>query len=211
MKKLYKFILWFLFISFVVGGMASTLGIEETLEQRLQADLQVSESFSVILAAAFEDVGIENYERIIHDPLLDNAHELSEEGFRIKTPSADNVILYLKEEGNFIKIKYANAPLFADGKVLDKIENNVLSDDQKADLQMQTREIVKQLLAFPDTASFPLIDGWKYAIIDGESIVQGYVDSENAYKQSIRVEFQAKYKAGALTSLILDNKEYVKK
>lgn len=211
MKKLYKYTLWLIFISIVFGGMATTLGIDETTEQRLQNDLLVSENFSVILSAAFEDVGISNYERIVHDPMLDNAHGFDEKGFRIKTPNVENVILYLKEDGNFIKIKYANTPLFADGKVLDKIDGMILTDDQKADLKINTMEVVKQVLAFPNTASFPLIDGWKYGIIDGESVVQGYVESENAYKQTIRTEFQAKYKSGALISLIVGDKEYVKK
>lgn len=209
-----KYLKWFLWVSLFIGifsALGSIMAIEEPLETRLIDDMLISEANAVKLKNILSEVGITDYHTIIHDELLDNAHGLNEKGYRINTNEVKNVILYATEDFSFVKVKYANEVLFNDGKSSGKLASMILTDDQKADLKINTIEAVKQVLTFPDTAKFPLIDGWKYGIIEGESVVQGFVESENAFGQTLKVEFQAKYKANALTSLIVGDTEYIKK
>ena len=209
-----KYLKWFIGISclyILFSSMAKIVEIPDPLEQRLQNDLLISQETALNLKNIFLEIGIDDYDTIINDPLLDNAHGLEENGYRLNTGKINNVIIYLHEELPFFKVKYANQVLYTDGKANGKLTDYMLTEERKTELQFATRNAVTQALMFPETAKFPLIDGWKYAIINEEEIVQGYVESENALKQTLKTEFQAKYKAGAMISLIVGDQEYIKK
>ena len=83
-----------------------------------------------------------------------------------------------------------------------------MTSDERINAIATTRTIIENNLVAPRTAKFGPINAGK---IEGETIVQGYVDSQNSFGANVRSNFQAKYnKDGELKSLIIDGKEMLK-
>lgn len=195
--------------AFMIVGLAIVMIQPQPLENQLAKDLGLDITQATHVKNIMKEVGIEEYTSIIHDEGLDNAHKLGEKGYRMSAMGEKNIILYVTPDAKFVKVKFADKVLFASGSTSTSILGMVFTDKEKADYKTMTELTVKGILRSPSTADFPLLDGWKFGKIDGEVVVQGYVDAENALGAVVRSDFQAKYKAGAVISLIFDGKEYV--
>lgn len=208
-KKFLVFIGFSIIPIFMFAGFMAVLLEPEPLENRLSNDLNLDISQANHVKNIFKQIGIEDYTSIVHDGNLDNVHKLGEKGYRMSNHDAKNIILYITADAKFVKVKYGGEVLYATGSTQNNLLSLVFTDDEKIEYQTKTMLDVKRILISPKTADFPLLDSWKFGKINGEVVVQGFVDAENALGNTIRSDFQAKYKSGALISLIFDGKEYV--
>lgn len=70
-----------------------------------------------------KSVGINEFDSMKADSeSLDGFEGLGSKGYRIKTNSTDNIILYLDSESNVICIRYADKDYYRNGQVLNKFE-----------------------------------------------------------------------------------------
>lgn len=97
--------------------------------------------------------------------------------------------------------------MYKDGKVLSKINDYIVSNEEATTLQIKSQEVIKSILKAPSTAKFPNIFEWRFAKQDGVIIVQSYVDAQNEFGAMLRSEFQIKFKDDQIISLIVDGKE----
>jgi len=181
-----------------------------TPEGKLAKEMGITAEEAIPIFDALSLVGMEDYKKIEHDELLDNAHSEGEKGYRIANDNISNVILYLNPDLAVYQIKYADHVLYENGAKQAIIDDFILTNQQKSDIQFQSQEALKKVLKSPSTAKFPNILEWYIEKVDGEIIVRSYVESENGFGAMIRSEFQLKVKDNTIYSLVLDGKEYLK-
>lgn len=172
-----------------------------------ELDITVEQGESVIKTLV--STGIGEDVKIKHDEGLDNAHFKGEKGYRVDTDEASNVILYMDGKGDIHSIRYGNNTLFENGKTINKLNDYIVTKEEMTDLQIRSQNALKSILKAPSTAKFPNILDWKFGKENGVTIVQSYVDAQNAFGAMIRSEFQLKIKDDKVISLILDGKEYI--
>lgn len=83
--------------------------------------------------------------------------------------------------------------LFEDGKIVDNINNYIISDGEKGQFIYYAKEFVLQGLKAPSTAEFPgtvlEIGEWKVSRNKNVVTVRSYVDSQNSFGAMIRSNF----------------------
>ena len=153
--------------------------------------------------------GVTDISEIKRDNLLDNADFDGEKGYRIKSKTADNVILYLNSDGSVYCLRYADKDLYKDKKVQGKLQDYVVSMDDVNNYQYKCEEAVKSILKSPSTAKFPNYTEWGFAKDAGIITVQGYVDSQNGFGAELRSNFQfiIDTSTDTVQSFIFDGKE----
>jgi len=181
-----------------------------TPNDKLAKEIGISSDEASSILDALKLTGLEDYKKIEHDDLLDNAHFEGEKGFRIEKENVSNVILYLNSDSSVYQLKFADHILYENGTTLAVIDDFILSNQQKSDIQFQSQEALKKVLKSPSTAKFPNILEWSIEKVNGEIIVNSYVDSENGFGAMIRSEFQLKVKDNTIYSLVINGKEYLK-
>lgn len=156
---------------------------------------------------------IEDVESIDRDEGLDNAHFEGETGYRIKTPYANNIILYLDKDKNVSQIRYMDMDFYADKEVKDTMDNYFLSGEEASMLQIKCKKFVQQLLKSPKSAKFPNITEWAMEKNKNIVRVQSYVDAQNGFGAEIRNDFQITINTDTDTveSFILNGEEQIKK
>ena len=156
---------------------------------------------------------IDDVESIDRDEGLDNAHFEGETGYRIKTPYANNIILYLDKDKNVNLIRYMDIDLYADKEVKDTMDNYFLTTDEATNIQIKCQNLVKQLLKAPKSAKFPNILNWEMAKNKNKITAKSYVDAQNGFGAEIRNDFQITINTDTDTveSFILNGEEQIKK
>lgn len=203
MKRFSTFILLFLLCLFTAGCG------EETLQSKLSKDLKVNNEQAAAIEKTLKQAGIEKYDSIQHDEMLDEYDDKPNKGFRISANGTQNIILYLTENGTVYALRYANQNLYKDGKEYYKLATFLLSTEEKIDLQARCERGISTLLVAPSTAKYPGLDGWKFSKDPEKIIVQSYVDSQNSFGAMLRGQFQVTFTSDAakVTSIIFNGKE----
>ncbi len=161
------------------------------------------DTFSAIL----KECGFNGY-TIKRDELLEDLETENSQGFRIKQGNI-NAIVYVKD-GSVYSVKYSDNYLYRNNKVEHTLSEYTITENEKIDLVYKSKETINSILKSPSTAKYPLSDEWKVGKENGNTIVQGYVDSQNDFGATIRSTFQITYKYDTVVSLIFDGQEYIK-
>lgn len=160
-----------------------------------------------------EQCNIENIKEISHDEILDSAYGGNEKGYRLKTDSIGNIVVYLREDSTVLTIKYIDNVLYDNNEVVSKLSDYTFKLDEETNFQINSQKMVKEFLKSPSTADFPNITEWKFHKDREKIMIQSYVDSQNSFGATIRSEFQITLTPDGktATSLIIDGKEYTNK
>ena len=142
------------------------------------------------------------------DELLDDLDGEGTIGIRIKMSNANGTI-YIKD-GAIHSIRYADNYLYKDGIIQHTLSEYTVTYNEKKELILKTQNAINGILKSPSTAKYPLYDSWAVGKINGATIVQGYVDSQNSFGATIRSTFQVTYTNNIITSLIFDGEECIK-
>ena len=180
-----------------------------SMESKITKDLGIAEEQAVSFKDKLSQVGIDDYISFERDELLDNAHFDGEKGYRMKTKDVSNVIVYTNADSSLSQIRYADVDLYVNDEVKSNIKDIIITNDEQTNLQLNSKETIKSILKAPSTAKFPNITEWKFGKTDGVTVIQSYVDAQNAFGAMMRSEFQLKVKDGKVISLIMDGKEYI--
>lgn len=201
-------ILFPLFMFWAIGSIFSEPTYVKNV--KLQNNKNIIESYSmsyVYFSNIVESCGFSDY-TLERDELLDDLDGEGTIDFRIKSGNA-NGIVYVKDSV-IQSVRYADNYLYKDGIVHHTLSEYIVTQDERRNLILNTQNVINIILKSPSTAKYPLFDEWKVGKIDGSTIVQGYVDSQNSFGATIRSEFQVTYKNDTVTSIIFDGEEYIK-
>ena len=209
--KILGFLLIFLFlIPVIVKLVAPQIKLEDQQSTKYEGLNRVQETkINEILSQC----KIEDIESIDRDEGLDNAHFEGETGYRIKTPYANNIILYLDKDKNVSQIRYMDMDFYADKEVKDTMDNYFLSGEEASMLQIKCKKFVEQLLKAPKSAKFPNITEWAMSKNKNIVKIQSYVDAQNGFGAEIRNDFQITINTDTDTveSFILNGEEQINK
>lgn len=111
-----------------------------------------------------------------------------------------------------LEIYFHDVTIYADGKVKAQVSDYYVSKYLRDTYRVNAQLYVDQCLNYPNTAKYPTISGWRFFVLDGYDVVQSSVTAQNAFGVSGTMKFQIKFdrSTGAVVSLILDGKEYIK-
>ena len=176
-----------------------------------------SEEQKTEISNILSDCHIDNIKEITHDEMLQGMFTYTdengygvEEGYRINTNDANNVIVYI-ESGKVIGIKYADNILYDNGEIVSLLTDYIVTSQEWSQITSSSMDYVKSALVSPSTAKFPnrLFDSneWKVWKQDGFVFVQSYVDAQNAFGATIRNNFQLKISGQTVVSFILNGEE----
>lgn len=107
-------------------------------------------------------------------------------------------------------VMFSGITLFKDGKLIEKISDNIPSEKEVQHMQKQVERVVKANLKAPSTAKF---SNFKFRKIHGVGIVSGFVDAQNSFGAMIRTHFSASFdfkQNGTMTKVEIDGNELVK-
>lgn len=191
-------------------GSGNVKNTQNKEEMKISKVINKSPEQTTKIVEVLKEIGIEKIESIESDELLDNAHIEGEKGYRISANGINNIILYTIDDGSVHMVRWADNDLYKDGKIVSKLNDYLLSNKEKSDLQIKSQKAIQGLLKAPATADFPNITQWAFAKKEGIVTVQSYVDAENGFGANIRSEFQLVIDNSTVTSLIFDGQEYIK-
>jgi len=193
-------------IAIASGGNGNSASLKE-IETKTGASSEQSKEIN----NAFVSIGLDKFDTITHDEILDDTEAENSKGYRVKTDFSDNVILYLDSSNKIISIRWADKDIYKDGQALLNLKDYTLTFDEESNYNIDAQDRIKKLLKAPSTAKFPSITKWDFTKDNGVVTVSAYVDSENSFGAMLRSNFQIKYaKDGTILSLIFDGIEYIK-
>lgn len=201
-----------IFLAIIISAAKGGFGSSNTsLLNEIEEKIGVTEENAKTINDTFISIGLEDFDSITHDDILDDTEADNSKGYRIKTSFSDNVILYMDSENKIISIRWADKDFYKDGKVLLDFEDFTMTFDEQSNYNIDAQERVEKILKAPSTAKFPSITKWNFSKSNGVVTLQAYVDSENSYGAMIRSNFQIKYaKDGTIISFIFDGEELIK-
>lgn len=193
----------FLIVSFTVIPMQNEIKKETELREMIEQYVVSYDDFDkTIKDCGFNDYTIERVE-------AEDNYEV--ENSQCFTVQSGNILAYLYTKDNSIySIQYANEYLYKDGQILHTLSEYTMTSSERNLIIDKTKSAISSILKSPSTAKYPWYDEWKVGKENGIIIVQSYVDSQNSFGATIRNNFQVKIKDNQVTSLILDNEEYIK-
>ena len=199
----------FLAVCFCFGMIARVMS--QTPIETIYTQAGMTSEGAEAVRAALTACDIESIDTISHDEMLDNAHFEGEKGYRISSGDTQNIILYTNSDGSVYQLKYADNILYENGAAVSSIKDYTFTIAEISSLQVACEDAVKSILTSPATAKFPNITEWGFSKQNGEIIIQGYVDSENAFGATLRSTFQFTLSAddNTVKSFIFDGQEMV--
>lgn len=194
----------------VVSVNGGSLNNGSNYAKKIENIVEVDSAQAKLINDVLISVGLNSFESITHDEILDEEYGENSTGYRIKTSFSDNVILYLDGSKNVVSIRWADKDFYLNGQALLNFTDYTMAFEEQSNYNIDAQERIKKLLKSPSSAKFPSITTWKFAKDNGVVTVQAYVDSENSFGAMLRAEFQIKYaKDGTIVSLIFDGIEYI--
>jgi len=122
-----------------------------------------------------------------------------------------DVVIWVDNTNKTINsIYFHDQDIYLDGKMITPITDYYVNSSDRDKYRVATQLAITELLNYPDTAEFPAISGWVFEIEDDTIIVQSTVTAKNAFNMESTSTFQAKFVSDSITSLIMDDTEYVK-
>lgn len=164
-----------------------------------------------IIEEQLKECGAGDYDSLIHDELLDEAHKKGETGYRINIDGFE-VIMYINSKSKLYQLKYGDNYLYKKGKVVAKLEDYTFTVNEMTKWQLLCEDKVKSILKSPSTAKFPNITEWGFGKDKDTITIQGYVDSENGFGAELRSKFQfiVNKSDETIESFIFDGEELIK-
>lgn len=195
----------------VVAVSGGKIDNGNSYEKKIENTIQVSAEKSKQINDILESIGLNSFESITHDEILDEEYGENSTGYRIKTSFSDNVILYLDNDKNVVSVRWADKDFYLNGQAVLNFQDYTMTFDEQSNYNIDAQSRIEKLLKSPSTAKFPSITKWNFGKDNGVVTVKAYVDSENSFGAMLRAEFQIKYqKDGTISSLIFDGVEYIK-
>lgn len=172
----------------------------------------MSKEEAVKAISILSELGIDSIDKLEHDKSLDNMNIDGEKGYRLESSGINNIILYIAKNNVINMVRWADNSLYENGKVVSKITDYTLTNEEISNLEIKCEDLVKSALKSPSTAKFPNILKWKFSKNKERIIVQSYVDSENSFGALVRGDFQVIFTQDSsnISSFIFDGKEYIK-
>jgi len=120
-----------IFIGIAFGIVSSLINTSnyKLIEKAIGGTVEQSELINDTLVS----VGLEEFESITSDEILDGEYAEDTKGYRIKTSFSDNVILYLDGFNKVISIRWADKDFYLNNKVLLNFKDYTLTFDEKSD------------------------------------------------------------------------------
>lgn len=204
-------IIGFIVIVIIVAVSGGKADNGNSYVKKIENTIEVSAEKSKQINDILESIGLNSFESITHDEILDEEYGKNSTGYRIKTSFSDNVILYLDSSKNVVSVRWADKDFYSNGQAMLNFKDYAMTFDEQSNYNIDAQDRIKKLLKSPSSAKFPSITKWKFGKDSGVVTVQSYVDSENSFGAMLRAEFQIKYaKDGTILSLIFDGVEYIK-
>jgi len=120
------------------------------------------------------------------------------------------IVVYVNNNTKELEsIYFHNNEIYIEGNVVSQITDYYVNSDDRNTYKATSQVMIKSLLNYPDTAEFPSISGWTFAVEDGIVIIQSSVTTTNAFNVKSTLNFQIKAKNDDIFSLILDGTEYI--
>lgn len=176
-----------------VGALGETLGLTaEEEKERLEI---------------FEKIEAGRIKKVERHQSKDKEYKLA---YAVNVDSGDNLLMYVIDK-KIISVMLDGHLLYADGEYKAKLTDYVITIQAAAEYKIKSEELIKKLLKSPTSAKFPSITNWKIGKMNGETVIQSYVDADNSFGANLRSEFQIIInKNNEVKSLIFDGTEYIK-
>ncbi len=204
------FVVILLLTAIIIGAVTSGNNSNDYIG-KIENTIEVDSTQAKTINDIFISIGLNSFESITNDEMLDGTEGDNSKGYRIKTSFSDNIILYLDSSKNVISVRWADKDFYSNGQALLNFNDYVMTFDEQSDYNVDAQNRIKKLLKSPSSAKFPSINDWKFSKDNGVVTLQAYVDSQNSFGAVLRSEFQIKYqKDGTISSLIFDGTEYIK-
>ena len=118
-------------------------------------------------------------------------------------------IVYLSPNNSVYQLRWANRDFMVNGEVLKRRENIVLTNEEKAMIMTKTQEMVRSVLAVPESADF----SWTWDINKDEEniVVRSSVKSVNAFYVEFKNSFEVVYDSSGqnIKSFILGGEKII--
>ena len=198
--------------SSVVKQSSSSISLSP-MEQKIKSagtsdnltDEQVKE-----IAEALKKCGFNDIIEIKKDPDLDDMTGAGEKGYRLNLGDPFyNFIVYLSPNNSVYQLRWANRDFMVNGEVLKRRENFVLTNEDEAMIMTKTQELVRSVLAVPESADF----SWTWDINKDEEniVVRSSVKSVNAFNVEFKNNFEVVYDSSGqnIKSFILGGEKII--
>jgi len=93
-----------------------------------------------------------------------------------------------------IRIGLMGITLYNEGFTPLNANDYIVDDSIATQLSTKIQMYVKQYLNYPETAEFPILDGWGYSRVKDVYGVSGYVKAKNAFGVEDRVQFAGQFR-----------------
>ena len=161
------------------------------------------------ITSILEECGISDIKKIEHDEMLDGWNTQTEKGYRVTVENINNVIIYI-DNGILSEIRYADNNLYKNGKMIEPLTNFTLTSTEKAQIEINCKDYVKNTLVSPSTAKFAGYGNWDIHKSHGTIYVTSYVDAQNSFGAQIRNNFEIVINDNKVISYKLDGVEMLK-
>lgn len=122
----------------------------------------------------------------------------------------NTIVVWVDDESKIIEsIHFHEQDIYVNGEVLGQITDYYVNSLDRERYRAYSQTAVNQILNYPDTAEYPAKSGWRFGIEEGVVIAQSSVIAKNAFGVESTHKFQVKYINKTITSLILDETEYI--
>lgn len=107
--------------------------------------------------------------------------------------------VYFNQDGSINSINSGDVKFLQANNVLIKIEDKIISSENKIALMDVSKQYVTKVLKAPSTAEFPgggifsMFEDWQFSRDKNIFIVKSYVDAQNGFGAMIRSEFTMRY------------------
>lgn len=190
-------------------------------DEKISSVMNVSIEQATEIEKVLDSVGVSNINEIARDEGLDDYYwnKGTDKGYRVAFIGNDTndvhktVLVNISEDGKVLAIRlaiYDGSILYENGQVKDNIKNYMITDEEQVKYKNLAENLMKDILKSPSTAKFANISEYKFGKEKGIITVQGYVDSQNSFGATVRGQFQVKFDGETATSLIFEDKEYIK-
>lgn len=196
-------------IFFIFSGVVyATIGNNES---RFKVETKLSTQQVKDIIAILNQCGIKEGATLDHDASLDNKNEAGEKGYIINQNNARGIILYIDKSGKASSLKWGENILFSDGKVIAKLSDFILSDEEKSYLKVTCQDLfIASANKRNLTVKYPPISEWIFDKNKERIIVEFDAEFSNGLGGKATGRLQVTFTADKsdVTSLKLDGKEY---
>lgn len=201
-----KYFVLFTIFFILVKNMNDFSELDES-NFRIVTETTIDEETSIL--EILTECGIEDVNSIEGEPLLDEFNKEGIKTYSIAYGNLSNLFLYLNEDNSVYLIRYGQNTLYTDGTTISVLSDYTFKENEKETLLKDCEFYIKKLFENPYTANFPEITEWEFKKQADKILISSYVESVNAFGDTIQKEFQFTYNATdyKVASLLFNGKE----